>query len=613
MDMSSQNLMLIDSSIDINEITNVFNDSKIIALDYESHKALLKKNIDHEISDDYLTADDLRAIQNDSYRMSKWSSHESSLLKYEEINLGNLFYIEFHYFLVPLLKQTVEIIKIANKHKDVVITCSPRVNAIAKFITKTNMIGKEEKPKEFLYDTIKVNSKIFNIPITLKISTTQYNYIKKLSEKIINLLFNSKRIDKKKKSVLFVEFDTIRYGKIFSLVKNSSINLLFYGRRRPAIWNFQSLRIIGKSNCVVITSSQLDHHMNMSEEKSVEIKRNLEKFIVQDELYLKSLFTINNFSVWEIIKPNFIKLCKKRFLDAVQEIDLAKKIFTKYQISSVLLWSEIGFTEQIIIQFAKKHKIPVSLLQHGLGFETPESHHIKLFAGGFPVYSDKYIVWGNALKDYSLKMGLPESKIETIGSPLHDVAFTEPTYGEINKNYILLATSSPVQNVASDLTINVMLKYENAIKNICQTITDLNKKLVIKLHPFQDELEIKNLVHPINPIIEIVKSGDILPLIKSCEVFVTIDISTTILEAQIFKKPVISVTVKDYEVGDPLIFSTNSCMRLNLEDFGAGLTKVLTDSNFRKTLVENGSKFVDTYFTNQGVASTRMLSFLEKL
>lgn len=615
--MSKQNLLLVDSSVDVTQITDIIaaNGSNIITLDYESHQTLLQKNIEHEISDSYLTSDDLQTIQDTSYRMSKWSNHEQlkSLISYEGVNLGELFYIEFHYFLVPILKQIVEITKIANKHEGFTIICSPRLHAIAKYLTETQIIGNEEQQKEFLYDTIKVNSKILNIPITMKISTTQYNLLKKLSEKIINIIFSSNRLDKKKKSVLFVEFDTIRYEKIFSLVKNSSINLLFYGRRRPAIWNFKSFMIIKNSNCVIMTPHSLDYEINSNNIDVMTIKQNLVNLISQHENHLKTIFTIDNFPIWEIIKPNFIKLCEKRFLDAVNEINLAKRLFDKHQISSILLWSEIGFTEQIIIHLAKKAGIQVALLQHGLGFETPESHHIKIFAGGFPVNSDKYVVWGNALTDYSLRMGLAKERIETIGSPLHDDAFDKAKSNLINNGYVLLATSSPVQNMASDLTVEVLSKYENTIKQICQTIKKLDKKLVIKLHPFQDELEIKDLVIPIDPTIEIIKSGDILPLIRSCDIFLTIDISTTILEAQIFNKPVMSITVKDYDVGNPIVFSTNSCLRVNVENFEEGLTKILNDDDFKNTLVKNGRKFIDDYFVNQGTASEHLLLFLAKL
>ena len=39
-----------------------------------------------------------------------------------------------------------------------------------------------------------------------------------------------------------------------------------------------------------------------------------------------------------------------------------------------------------------------------------------------------------------------------------------------------------------------------------------------------------------------------------------IDISTTILDAQIFSKPVISISVKNYDWGLPPIFESNSCI-----------------------------------------------------
>lgn len=157
-----------------------------------------------------------------------------------------------------------------------------------------------------------------------------------------------------------------------------------------------------------------------------------------------------------------------------------------------------------------------------------------------------------------------------------------------------------------------MHNYEYAIEMVCKTILKMNKKLVIKLHPFQEELDITPIVKKFGDKIVIIKVGDILPLIESCEAFLTLDYSTTILEAQILEKPVISILVKDrLTTQTPLIFSSHSCLTTTIEDFENTIKMVLNDSNLRAKLIENSRKFVDNYLSNQGTAVQKTLQFLE--
>ena len=116
---SEKTIILIDSSFKFEEIKQFdkTNNSIIITFDYESHKKLSEAKIQHEISDTYLEESDISTIQEESYRFSNWFDEPSIIksLLYEDHNLGELFYPEFHYFIVPFLKKFVEIRNITTK------------------------------------------------------------------------------------------------------------------------------------------------------------------------------------------------------------------------------------------------------------------------------------------------------------------------------------------------------------------------------------------------------------------------------------------------------------------------------------------------------------------
>ena len=610
-------VLLVESAPKIELLRNIITQKNpiIITFDYESHKLLLENKIDHQISDDYITDDDLRYIQQSSLQLVKWFDQEpiKQLLQYDEINLGKLFYIEFHYLLVPFLKKFTEVSKIFSKFKSATFFTSALLyDMIITFTKNVNNIKIETNDSnKFLYDVIKVRLKIGNKFITINIKRSHYLKAKEITDRIIHYLYGPKN-DVSKKYVLFVEFDTIKYKEIFSTLPQTSVNLMYFGRRRPAIWNYKSFSIIRKSGCKIATlydivnknsSSTVDRH------KIVEEKINS---LLDQELFFKNFFSILDVSFWNCLKPMLIELCQKRFLEAIFEIELTKKLFTKYKFKSVVMLSESGFNEQIVIGITKKSQIPIVLVQHGMGWETPETLKLKDFDGVSPIKSDKFLVWGEILYKFTKTHGVKPEKLEILGTPLYDEIFRKIKSGLITSNeFVLLATSSPVKNMAQDLRIKTIREYENAVQKICEIVLKQNKKLVIKLHPFQDESDIISIVKKVNPAIIVMKSGDILPLIESCELLITIDLSTTILEAQILKKPVISVHVKDYGYGEAIVFSSGSCLKTDVNDLESLLNEIFNKQKFRHDVIQKGNSFVNSYISHQGGSSKAILSFLE--
>lgn len=607
-------VILYDSSSSIEKLKKFKTEkSTIITFDHQSHKTLTQNGIIHKISDDFLNEDDLKLIQDSSYSFAKWFDQESisKTLEYEGINLGELFYVEFHYFLIPFLKKFIETSKILDTYKNSKFIVSPTLHSIVNSFTKSVILleSNTEEPKTFLYDTIKFTFSLRGYPITLNLSRGNYLKIKKFTEKIIHVFFGSNN-KSDFKNILLVEFDPVKYHKLFSALPKTELNVSIFNRRRPVIWNWQSFSIIKNSKCNIITNYALPNASEYNiKSKLLQVDQIVKELSRKDEFF-NSFFSIAGFSFWNVIKETFIDLCKKRMKEAIPEILLTKLLLQKYEFNSILVWNENGFNEKIIIELGKKAKIPIILLQHGLYYDTPQSLQYNEFAGIMPNHSDLFFVWGKAFQNYSINSGVPMEKITIVGSPLYDELFEMKSSSK--EDFILLATSSPVKNLVNDLTVKTMEDYENAIRRICQVVSEMNKKLVIKLHPFQEEVDITNLAREIDPRIVVIKDGSIIPLISSCQILVTIDLSTTILEAQILHKPVIAVLVKNYGMGNPEVFKSNSCVYIKDDYFEDVLKKMLGDNNFRQEVIENGDKFVNYYLSYHGIATRNLLEHLSK-
>ena len=113
----------------------------------------------------------------------------------------------------------------------------------------------------------------------------------------------------------------------------------------------------------------------------------------QDEI-LSKYFSYDGYSFWHTIKPIIQKLFEKKVEEIARDIQTIKTLFQRIKIDTIMISSEIGITEQIVISESKKHGIKLILLQHGIYYDTKEAVGTNLSKGLYPIKSDKFLVWG---------------------------------------------------------------------------------------------------------------------------------------------------------------------------------------------------------------------------
>ena len=161
---------------------------------------------------------------------------------------------------------------------------------------------------------------------------------------------------------MLVELNTKFFDSFFLESKRLNKNTLYYGRRRPAAWDLKSYNIIKNSDCTIITSDILNNKEFKKYKKEIlEIQDFLKT--LTNNIELNNFFMVDGISISPVIIPKIKHLLMPRIEKTVFEIILAEQVFKKFLIDSVVVVSEIGMTEQIIIHFANKMKIPVLHLQ----------------------------------------------------------------------------------------------------------------------------------------------------------------------------------------------------------------------------------------------------------
>jgi hypothetical protein len=582
---------------------------QIITFDYNSHIFLTKKNISHITSDQFYSIGKLGDIENKIYSFMKW--YEISSIKDEiisdEINLGELFFLEFRDVLVSFLKIFIEISNLVKLNLNSTYYVSKN---LAKFIlplTKNVIELNQNTDNTSIYDSTDIPLKFGSKQLTIKVSKKNLSRIQIFLNHFLQIISSKNFFNKNSLSILVVNFSTIK-NKEF-LLEKSNFNIIKYDRTNPSIWDRNSFNIIKNSNCII------ENETTLLDKKSLDtIKNNKNDYLLKIQSIISSkdleiFFSLNELNFWKQIKPFLLELCTKRFLDAAKEIELAKMLLNKYSFSKILLLHESGMTEQIILQFAKKQKVPTFVLQHGLFFDTNQMINDNHFQRTIPKKSDYFLVWGDYMKNYLLNNNIKFNKIKVIGSIFFDGLFQKNFSSTNNSESILLASDPLAFNRIIDLSINQKELYNKTIEEISKITSSLNKKLIIKTHPQKNQNE-EDITKKIDPSIVVNHSGDIHPLIESSDLVIVTDMSTVIVEAMIMQKPVISIRMKDH-YGKPEIF--NYCTQIPLESLDSWLKLFYKDPEIKINLIKKGNEFLNKHLKNHGNASSEVLKFLEEI
>jgi len=612
-------ILLIDSDFDLSKIKTIkkdFHCDKIISFDYDSHKNLHLENTKHEISDEFITQEETNEIQNHLYTFSKWYD-EKSLQKFfmvEGLNIGQLLQEQFIDYMIKFLKKFFEFKKIYEKFPDALFVSSGILYEISTiFSSNIQQVGINKVDNyDFVHDKVRVDVNVGKNRINFSLSSSKYKKIKHFSEKFTQSLFEPK-ISSNSPNVLLVELSTEIYQKLLDESRNHDINLIQFGIRRPAIWNMETFKIIKNSKCGIVTPDSLidsELKIKIQEQKNL-ITKQISDLYQQDEI-LSKYFSYEGYSFWLAIKPIIQKLFEKRIEQIARDIQTIKALFQKITIDTAIISSEIGITEQIVINESKKCGVKLALLQHGVYYDTKEAKEKNLSQGLYPIKSDKFLIWGrvseNDLKNIDI---IEPKKLKIIGHPKYDSWKSVST--DNDSGAVLLALTGPEHMVIQGHQISNIKKFENYLEEICKAVSAMKKKLIIKTHPSFHVFDFTDLIKKNSSDIEVISGGSIMELINSCDIIVATNHTTAILESYLLQRPVICLPIIDYNLGIPTLFDFNSDMNIPIEKFQVTLEKLMRDNNFKNQIIRKQNQFVENYLANHGSSSKKLIEYIKTM
>ncbi len=608
-------IFLVQNGTDFSKLENTikkFSVYTVYSLDYESHKLLERKKITHKIGEDVLTSADFDAIDLSAINCTKncFESYKE-ILTIENIFLAELFEHELFFYLIRQFLNVHVILKILEKEYTETVIDFTNAGDFVKKLTKFKKIKHIHfgiiKPPSLYHDNVRINFNLSKIPMNFELSRKTFSRIKKPIQRLTSEIYDLEPNSQNKKNILLLNFDPLQYEELLMEFKKENINFLLLNLRKPAITNKKSLDIIKNSKSKIVDLNKFSKFVKSDIFYAQKNLQNIIEKIFNDDSSFEKLFSVHKFSFWSSIKDQFRDICTSRFQESTERLFLFKKLFSTFDIDTILVWVEVGQEEKECILMGKFFSIKSVMLQHGRYQTSKKWDKFARFLAYFSssLLTDKQIIWGEITKQYALSHNHSPNNVLIGGSPRHDKFFNLSSRKNKKTGKILLATTGTMYISADSCTTGSQTKYDEYFKEVYRIVKSLpEKKLVVKPHPGPLLTKyVENLVNEIDPSITVIRNTDLHELINECEVLITFNNSTTALEAISLNKPVISLQTESWANEDDIAQAGAVVSISNIKDCEKVIKKILFDTLFRKQQMDKGSNFLRKYMSNPGKAS----------
>jgi len=624
-------LVFLDSTVSTSELENFQNEKKIIiSVDYLTHKKLEKLKIKNLVLDDFLNKEDRNHIYDFVVSKNNWYENLRSNKEFliNDINILSLFgKLEFHELVLKNLIKFFSIKNLIEEFKPTKIFVTKKTYSFIKLIVKDEIIqfldesGNNIREKSFNTNFIEIRFNFLSKPFTFYLSKKKYSKIKGFIENIIckvNRLWLSTNYDDD--IVLLLEFNTKSYKKLILELRNSKKQVVLLNRRRPAIFDKNSLKSLKKANVKILNP---EHFFNNKTEQEfsleyMRLEQEIKKLWQSEEIH--KIFSKDEFSFWPLIREQFEMIFSYRLDDYLKLLLEARNIFEKLNISTILCLSESGETENAILQ-TNRNKSNSMLLQHSFKRynKNIDKHQWQYEDQNiFGLKCKKFLIWGESdFNCFSKNQLIEQEKLIISGSPRHDELFHSDETFETKEKKNILITMSPIVIRSGQGDLDLILKYNSMIGKLISIFKKFkNSEIKFKLHPGENphNLILLDFLKE-NSESPIFQTKNIMELIPSSDLIINItpeiyDSSTVMLEGLILNKPVIQLILDEYFNGNKLDdIPINQISRI--EDLENLLEQFFNNSkNFNSILLQKNQKIIGKYLSYRGNSSKKICQII---
>ena len=596
----------------------------VITSSFEVTQSLKSKDIPHLFSDDFITDVERAKLFEKMILWRKWhKQYENSELMYNNVNLlGIIDETEIGTFLMEKLIFATKIKNVINELKPRKIFLERRYEDIVSDFVGNNIEINTFLKKDLVRDDsdkLKIKFNFGKHPLSFKISKKLYKKIKKntdsISSTIYDLSFTEK--DFNKKTIIFVEFNTELFSKLFQSLKDYDGRVVLANYRRPTIWNKETLDIVRNNNCKIFNFESF-----VSREEKMNVKNLSEEFLkkildfLNNSIELEKFFEFDGIQLWKTFRDWLIIKYQIQMFDSLLMISAGKELVEKSDIRCLVSLNDIGVTEKMFSELTNCDSI---ILQHG--FKETITDTIRFDKLDYVNFKDKLAVWSKRRKDELIKnFGIDENKIIVTGSPRHDDYFSLTKIKNSSSVKRVLIAPHTLNELNGLVDINLKIRYNILLKKIISYLKKFDGiEIVVKLHAnsLKHNDELKSYIQYIDKDIPIYSWTSVKDTINEADVVIVISpeffaTPTMLIESIILEKPIMNFVLDDNITQVDYVRSDSTFTLSYKDDIEEALKKIILDIEFKNQLRHNGREYLSRHLSNHNIASERLSDILKQ-
>lgn len=593
----------------------------VLVLDVNLKKYLEKRKIKTVNEDEILNFNDYEEIDKETLNFSRnWflNNHLEKILEYNQINIGLMLQNELFQNILKYLHRIKLIQRTLDKNSPGEIFTFysgdtlgkiPYEVCISKKIRTNKIRYIKSKKQKNKFDSVNFSINIFKKNHNITISKKKFVYLKKIVEgywyRKYNFITN---IDKKNKTIMFLDFNVISHEPFLRLLNEKKYNLFLLNNRRPIIWNKESLNTVKKLKISKVNLSKLEKKEQI---ESIEISNRIVKEV--KNIDLTTFFKFNEFDFWSIFKDELETILQKRTKNIIILIKKIERFIEKTKIDIVWTQDDWG-DDRIIVRTCQQNKIPVCMILAGsLAVIRHKERMWNLPSLVGERHADKLCIWGDNDKKNFIDYNSDMSKIVIGGAPKYDELYLKETS---DQDYILILTGGfPSTQNSYFFSTSLILNFEKILETTLKEVKKFNKKIIIKRHPTQGPQEIIDLPKMFSNIIPeatVLKEANTIDLISKASLVITV-YSTVLEESIILQKPIIFLPYLREENGIPYTLSEAVIQINNTNEINQKIHDCLYDDITREKLKRGREKFLKKVFSFQTNASKKHVEIMEEV
>jgi UDP-N-acetylglucosamine 2-epimerase len=338
-------------------------------------------------------------------------------------------------------------------------------------------------------------------------------------------------------------------------------------------------------------------------------------------------------NLFHYLKESFDFVFEKRLPEIVKRIEIIENMIDLEKPDAVIVVAEIEPFGLSCVTAAKLKNVPVMGIQHGIilpmpynfnhyhgkGYKTDRRGVVGVLTPYCPI-PDKTAAYGNyARKALIEEGGYPEDSVTVTGDPRYDILaqadkmFTRDRIFErlgLDKGKKMIVWTTQSWGLSRE-------ENEKSFNAVYNTVKDLSGdvQLVIKLHPHEFDTHMHTRIANdvgIDPVI--IKDIDLYELLYACDLMLTKH-STTIIDAMVLDKPVVTMNFSEKLAALRCIFESDALVSVQSEEeLMSAIKSILYDQKTRERLGDARKKFIYEHaYKQDGKAAERIVDVIEEM